>query len=137
MTLKSKELTKILSQMGIKQLYPWQEKVIEKLLNGTPSQLVICPTAGGKSLTYQVPALLRDGLTLVISPLKSLMADQVLNLQAKGFANKVAFYNSSLDSFQKGTIRKQISNGTIRLLYVAPERLHKDFIQYLMNLKEC
>ena len=134
MTLKSKELTKILSQMGIKQLYPWQEKVIEKLLNGTPSQLVICPTAGGKSLTYQVPALLRDGLTLVISPLKSLMADQVLNLQAKGFANKVAFYNSSLDSIQKGTILKQISNGTIRLLYVAPERLHKDFIQYLMNL---
>jgi ATP-dependent DNA helicase RecQ len=127
-------IANILAKLGIKELYPWQKQVIDKLLNSSLSQLVICPTAGGKSLTYQIPALISDGLTLVISPLKSLMADQVLNLHAKGFTKEVAFYNSSLDIDQKRVILKQISNGTIRLLYVAPERLHKDFINYLMNL---
>lgn len=125
---------KILRQMGIKELYPWQRKVIDKLLSGEPSQLIICPTAGGKSLTYQVPALMRNGLTLVISPLKSLMADQVSALQQKGFGTHTAFYNSSLGDKAKRSVLARVAAGTIRLLYVAPERLHRDFINMLMNM---
>ena len=81
----------------------------------------LMPTGGGKSLCFQLPALLRDGLTIVISPLISLMKDQVDALQASGVA--ATFLNSTLDGPESRARLRGLYNGEFRLLYVAPERL--------------
>ena len=107
-----------------------QEAVIEHVLGGG-SCLVLMPTGGGKSLCFQIPAILRPGLGLVISPLIALMQDQVDALVQYGVA--AAFYNSTLDGSQKNEIRRQAQQGKLDLLYVAPETLNspgfQDFIQ--------
>ncbi|HTA75687.1 MAG TPA: DEAD/DEAH box helicase, partial [bacterium] len=95
-----------------------QKEVIEHVLNGG-SCLVLMPTGGGKSLCNQIPAMIRYGLGLVVSPLIALMQDQVDALAQNGVA--AAFYNSTLDSAQKSQIRKQAQTGELDLLYVAPE----------------
>jgi ATP-dependent DNA helicase RecQ len=97
-----------------------QEAVLERLLAGK-SSLAIFPTGGGKSLCYQLPALLFDGITLVVSPLIALMKDQIDFLQAKGVA--AARLDSSLDVSSVRQIFTDLRAGKLKLLYIAPERL--------------
>ncbi len=109
-----------------------QEDIIRHVMGGG-SCLVLMPTGGGKSLCFQIPAMLRPGLGLVISPLIALMQDQVDALVQNGVA--AAFYNSTLDGGQKNEIRRQAQQGKLDLLYVAPETLNspgfRDFIEDL------
>jgi ATP-dependent DNA helicase RecQ len=97
-----------------------QEPVIRALLDGRPA-LAVFPTGGGKSLCYQLPALLLDGLTLVVSPLIALMKDQVDALTARGVA--AARLDSTLDAVELGKLHARLDAGEIKLLYIAPERL--------------
>ena len=97
-----------------------QLKVLGPLLAGR-DVLAVLPTGAGKSLCYQVPALLGQGLTLVISPLISLMQDQVGALRRRGIA--AAYVNSQLDAEQRRTVLDAATSGRLRLLYCAPERL--------------
>ena len=98
---------------------PGQERAVASVLGGRDT-LVILPTGGGKSLCYQVPALLLDGLTVVLSPLISLMKDQVDALEAKGIP--ATFVNSSLSPSQISDRLSRAQRGEIKMLYVAPER---------------
>jgi ATP-dependent DNA helicase RecQ len=95
-----------------------QLNIIQSVLDGRDT-LAIMPTGGGKSLCYQIPALYLDGVTLVISPLISLMQDQVMNLREYGV--KACFLNSSLTQNEKNKIRARILQGEVKLLYVSPE----------------
>jgi ATP-dependent DNA helicase RecQ len=112
---------------------PGQREIVEILLAGR-SALAVFPTGGGKSLCYQLPALLLDGLTLVISPLIALMRDQVEALRAKGIDA------DRLDSSQRATavqdIYERMASGRLRLLYVAPERLgNEGFLARLRGVR--
>lgn len=107
-------------------------EIIDNLLQGRDS-LVLMPTGGGKSLCYQLPAILLPGITIVVSPLIALMKDQVDNLTRQGVA--AAFINSSLDNQAINGIFSRLSNAEIKLLYVAPERLtNRYFLQRLSEL---
>lgn len=97
-----------------------QEKIISSVL-AKKDNLVIMPTGGGKSICFQLPAILFDGLTLVISPLIALMKDQVDGLKANGI--EADFFNSSQDSFEQDAIFDKVVQKKIKLLYVAPESL--------------
>ncbi|MGH2493547.1 MAG: DNA helicase RecQ [Ktedonobacteraceae bacterium] len=97
-----------------------QRQVIESIVAGQDA-FVLMPTGGGKSLTYQLPALLLPGLTIVISPLIALMHDQVDRLRANGIA--ATFINSSLNLAEQRERERTVLNGQVQLLYVAPERL--------------
>ena len=94
--------------------------MIEALLSGRDC-LAVLPTGGGKSLCFQLPALVRQGLVVVISPLVALMDDQVLQLQRRGIA--AACLHRGIQPEQRRSIQEQLSAGTLRLLYLAPERL--------------
>ncbi|WP_051333409.1 DNA helicase RecQ [Aliagarivorans marinus] len=116
---------------GYEQFRRGQEAVISAILQGQDS-LVIMPTGGGKSLCYQVPALLQPGLTVVISPLISLMKDQVDSLLANGVS--AAYLNSSLTREQQSAVYSQLYHGQLKLLYISPERLlGGDFLEYLSS----
>ncbi|MHC6528649.1 ATP-dependent DNA helicase RecQ [Vibrio proteolyticus] len=109
-----------------------QQEVIEAAMAGQDS-LVIMPTGGGKSLCYQIPALVRDGLTLVISPLISLMKDQVDQLKANGVAAECI--NSTMSREALISVYNRMHQGTLKLVYVSPERvLMRDFIERLESL---
>jgi ATP-dependent DNA helicase RecQ len=97
-----------------------QQVIIERIAAGGDA-LVLMPTGGGKSLCYQIPALLRSGVGVVVSPLIALMHDQVGALRELGIA--AAFLNSSLNTAQAATVERDLLEGRIKLLYVAPERL--------------
>ncbi len=97
-----------------------QEAAIDAALSGLDS-LVLQPTGGGKSVCYQIPALLMDGVTLVVSPLIALMQDQVAALTQLGV--DAAFLNSSLSGEEQSEVYRRLASGEIKLLYVAPERL--------------
>ena len=97
-----------------------QQEIVESLLSGNDN-LVIMPTGGGKSICFQLPALLFEGLTLVISPLIALMKDQVDGLNANGIA--ADYYNSSQESHEQEAIFDKIFQKKIKMLYVAPESL--------------
>jgi ATP-dependent DNA helicase RecQ len=97
-----------------------QEAVIDTVLAGGDA-LVLFPTGGGKSLCYQIPALLRTGTGVVVSPLIALMQDQVAALKQLGIA--AAFLNSSLDAAEQSRVERRLVAGDLDLLYVAPERL--------------
>ncbi len=97
-----------------------QLAIIENTVNGHDG-LVIMPTGGGKSLCYQIPALLRPGTGIVVSPLIALMQDQVSTLEQLGV--RAAFLNSSLDSSAQADTVRAVKSGEVDLLYVAPERL--------------
>jgi ATP-dependent DNA helicase RecQ len=110
----------LLEVFGFDQFRPGQERVIDALLSGR-SSLAIFPTGGGKSLCYQLPALLLDGLTVVVSPLIALMKDQVDELTRRGVA--AARLDSSLEPSAVRRVHDDLRNGRLKLLYVAPERL--------------
>ena len=97
-----------------------QEAVVEHLIAGGDA-LVLMPTGGGKSLCFQIPALLREGTAIVISPLIALMQDQVETLKQLGV--KAAFLNSTMDARASNEMEKSLLSGELDLLYVAPERL--------------
>jgi len=109
-----------------------QEEVIDSILE-SKDVLLILPTGGGKSLCYQLPTLILNGITVVISPLLALMHDQVVALRANGISAAMVSSMQSLDEIK--TIEKQLYNKEIKLLYVAPERLQNEyFLQLLYNL---
>src|SRR5210317_38980 len=112
--------TLLLEHFGHSEFRPGQARVIDSLLAGR-SALALFPTGGGKSLCYQLPALMFDGLTLVVSPLIALMKDQVEALQARSIS--AARLDSTLERSEISDIYNEMENGTLKLLYVAPERL--------------
>lgn len=113
---------------GYETFRPGQEEIISKVLDHR-NVLGVLPTGGGKSICYQVPGLLLGGTTIVISPLISLMKDQVDQLKAMGI--QAAFLNSSLTQKEQQRIEKALSNGEIQFLYVAPERFEN---RYFLNM---
>ena len=113
-----------------------QEKIIESLLEGNDT-FVIMPTGGGKSLCYQLPAMLLEGTTIVVSPLIALMKNQVDAVRYTSGHNAVAhFLNSSLNKQQTTEVKEDLIKGGTKLLYVAPETLSKEeTIDFLKHLK--
>lgn len=112
-----------------------QQAAIETILDGRDC-VVLMPTGGGKSLCYQIPALMLDGMTLVISPLIALMKDQVDALRSNGVP--AAFLNSSQTGAEQVEVFRQIRNGELKLLYIAPERLlqtGEQFVEFLRSIK--
>ncbi|SDF72896.1 ATP-dependent DNA helicase RecQ [Methanolobus vulcani] len=105
---------------GYSDFRPLQEEIINDVLNDCDT-FVLMPTGGGKSLCYQLPALLKDGITVVVSPLISLMKDQVDSLKENGI--DAAYLNSTLKPAQSKRIYEELKRGEIKILYVAPERL--------------
>ena len=99
-----------------------QGEVIETLIDGGDA-LILMPTGGGKSLCYQIPALVREGVGIVVSPLIALMQDQVDALRQLGIS--AAFLNSSLDARSRRQVEQDLLDGALSLLYVAPERLDR------------
>ncbi len=116
---------------GYDEFRPLQAEAITNVV-GSQDTLVIMPTGGGKSLCYQIPALLLDGLTVVVSPLIALMEDQVTQLTSWGIP--ASYLNSSLDPRTYGMVKDQVRGGDIKLLYLAPETLLKpDILQLLQE----
>ena len=109
----------------------YQQQIIENLVDGNDS-FVLMPTGGGKSLCYQIPALHRSGVAIVISPLISLMKDQVDALVACGV--RAAFYNSSLKGSEAKRVLAMLHSGELDLLYIAPERLMSD--EFIIRLRD-
>ncbi|MFO7845528.1 MAG: RecQ family ATP-dependent DNA helicase [Balneolaceae bacterium] len=118
------QATEVLSKFwGYPSFRTGQDQVIKSVLQGEDT-LVLFPTGGGKSLCYQVPALLFDGVTVVISPLVALMQDQVDQLKKVGI--RATFINSTLPGYEVEQRLVNARNGMYRLLYIAPERLSTD-----------
>lgn len=113
-----------------------QEKIIRSVLKGDDT-FVIMPTGGGKSLCYQLPALIQNGLAIVVSPLIALMKNQVDILRSNSREDNVAHYlNSSLTKSQIKEVRQDVKDGKTKLLYIAPETLgKKDNIEFLKTLE--
>ena len=119
---------------GYDQFRPGQRQIIEDALQNR-DLMVVMPTGGGKSLCFQLPALLKSGLTVVVSPLIALMQDQVEALRNNNIS--ATFLNSSLNSYKVRSREEAIMNGKVRLLYIAPERLISDkFLPLLDVVKE-
>jgi ATP-dependent DNA helicase RecQ len=118
-------------RFGYDQFRPLQREIISDALAGR-DVFVLMPTGGGKSLCFQLPALVRDGLTIVVSPLISLMKDQVDALQASGIP--ATYLNSTLDRKDSVSRWRGLHHGEYRMLYVAPERLMLDtFLERAVN----
>ncbi len=115
---RSKEILKAV--FGYDEFRPLQADIIENVLKGRDS-LVIMPTGGGKSLCYQIPALIFPGLTIVVSPLISLMKDQVEQLIQMGVSAAVLNSSLALDEYRRNV--RKVKQGTVKLLYMAPEAL--------------
>src|SRR5260370_4472861 len=117
---------------GFSSFRPLQEEIIRDALAGR-DVLALLPTGGGKSLCFQLPALARPGLTVVVSPLISLMKDQVDALQTSGVP--ATFLNSSLKADESRARLRGLHEGEYRLLYVAPERMMLS--GFLSDLRQC
>ena len=131
--MQKNALTVLQNTFGYDKFRPLQETIVNSLINGEDN-FVLMPTGGGKSLCYQIPGIVRDGVAIVISPLISLMQDQVRALQANGVA--AAFYNSSLTSNEARRILAMLHNDELDLLYIAPERLMSEtFLARLNEIK--
>jgi len=116
---------------GYDEFRPLQQEIVSAALAGR-DVFALMPTGGGKSLCFQLPALLRDGLTIVVSPLISLMKDQVDALQSSGIA--ATFLNSALDRHEAVERLRGLNRGQYRMLYLAPERLMLDgFLERALN----
>jgi ATP-dependent DNA helicase RecQ len=109
---------------GFDDYLPFQDEVIERILNGE-DLLVVLPTGSGKSLCFQIPALLREGLTIVISPLIALMKDQIDALRARDLP--VECLHSSLSRSEIGQVLDDIRRGRLKMIYISPERLRDGF----------
>src|SRR5688572_19017736 len=107
---------------GYPNFRPAQGRVIRSILEGRDT-LAVLPTGGGKSICFQIPALALGGLTIVVSPLISLMQDQVDAARARGVP--AACLNSSLGKAEQEAVRLAIAEGSLRLLYISPERLDR------------
>lgn len=119
---------------GYDQFRPGQRQIIEDALHNR-DLMVVMPTGGGKSLCFQLPALLKPGLTVVVSPLIALMQDQVEALRNNNIS--ATFLNSSLNAYKVRSREEAIMNGKVKLLYVAPERLISErFLPLLDVVKE-
>jgi len=118
---------------GFEAFRPGQADIVDAILDGR-DVLAVMPTGSGKSLCYQLPALVRDGLTVVVSPLIALMRNQVAQLRGYGVA--AAALNSANDASENRSVLGQIARGELRLVYVSPERLVKaDTIDLLKRAK--
>jgi ATP-dependent DNA helicase RecQ len=111
------------SRFGFPRFRPGQEQVVDSLLAGR-SALAVFPTGAGKSLCYQLPALMLDGVTVVVSPLIALMKDQIDLLARQGV--DAARLDSSLDANEVRAVSDRLRNGSLKLLYVAPERFNNE-----------
>ncbi|EEI86778.1 ATP-dependent DNA helicase RecQ [Anaerococcus lactolyticus ATCC 51172] len=124
---------KLKKHFGFASFRQGQEEIIGKILEGR-DVLGVLPTGGGKSICYQLPALMKDGLTLVISPLISLMKDQVDALREDGI--EASFINSSQDYETYIDTLNDLRKGRIKLLYISPERLDNEFFrEFLREIK--
>ncbi|MGI8980316.1 MAG: RecQ family ATP-dependent DNA helicase [Pirellulaceae bacterium] len=122
-----------LSRFGLSSFRPGQREVISAVIEKQDC-LCIMPTGGGKSLCYQLPAVMREGLTLVVSPLIALMKDQVDALQALGIA--ATFINSSLTQSEQRERMEAMAEGKLDLVYIAPERLrNQSFLEKVRGAK--
>ena len=117
---------------GYKDFRGPQSEIVETLLNGNDA-LVLMPTGGGKSLCYQIPSLVRDGVGIVVSPLIALMHDQVSALEQLGV--RAAYLNSSVDRDEQSAIETEMRAGALDMVYIAPERLVQD--RTLNLLRRC
>jgi ATP-dependent DNA helicase RecQ len=132
MPAPSSDIDGALARFGFRDLRAGQREVIEALLSGA-SALAVFPTGGGKSLCYQLTALLLDGLTVVVSPLIALMKDQIDSLRARGIA--AARLDSSLSLEEMLETQRQLRTGETKLLYVAPERFANErFVALLREI---
>lgn len=126
------------SLYGFEAFRPGQEAVVRSVLCGRDT-LAVMPTGGGKSLCYQIPALLDDGLTVVVTPLVSLMADQLDSLQAvherRGETAPVAALHSGLKAEEKRDVEARLAAGDLRILLAAPERFRS--LEFLLRIKRA
>ncbi|WP_282073913.1 DNA helicase RecQ [Polaribacter atrinae] len=118
--MKKQTHTLLKNIYGYENFRPLQEEIIDRTIEGKDS-FVLMPTGGGKSICFQIPALLFDGITIVVSPLISLMKDQVQALKANGI--KADFFNSSNSPQEENEVINKAINGEIQLLYLSPEKL--------------
>ena len=128
--MSSDALNILQTVFGYSEFRHQQRAIIQHLIEGEDA-VVLMPTGGGKSLCYQIPAMVRDGVGVVISPLIALMADQVTSLVQNGV--RAAFLNSTLDAASAAQIEQQLINNELDLLYVAPERLMTPAFQNLLH----
>ena len=117
---------------GYKLFREGQENIINSILQGKDT-LAIMPTGGGKSICYQIPALMLEGLTIVISPLISLMKDQVDTLKDMGI--EAEYLNSTLSTSEENIIINKIERKEVKILYIAPERL--DSLDFFSIIGKC
>src|SRR3979409_210680 len=118
---------------GFREFLDAQEEVITAIVGGSDA-LVVMPTGGGKSLCYQLPALLLEGTTVVVSPLIALMKDQLDMLREMGITEVVAL-NSTLSEDQEAKAVARIARGEIKIVFVTPEKLEDEsFIKVLKTL---
>ncbi|MDQ2864582.1 MAG: DEAD/DEAH box helicase, partial [Bacteroidota bacterium] len=124
---KSETLTKQLQQnFGFNAFKEPQEEIINSLLSGKDT-FVIMPTGGGKSLCYQLPAIISKGCAIIVSPLIALMKNQVDLVRGYSSADNIAhFLNSSLNKGQQKLVKEDLVSGKTKMLYVAPETLTKE-----------
>lgn len=122
--------TVLKSVFGYSSFRPLQKEIIQNVCSGRDT-LAIMPTGGGKSLTYQIPALIFDGLTVVVSPLIALMHDQVSSLASNGI--EAVFLNSSLEWEEYKSCVARVLSGKVKIVYVSPEGLATQKIQTLLH----
>jgi len=131
--METSPLDSLRNVFGFNSFRLYQREIIEGLIRGEDA-FVLMPTGGGKSLCFQIPALHRTGVAIVVSPLISLMKDQVDALLAGGV--RAAYYNSSLKSSEARHVLTMLHNGKLDLLYVAPERLMSEaFLERLQDIE--
>jgi len=131
--VKEKALKILKSVFGYDEFRPQQWDIIKSVLENKDA-LVLMPTGGGKSLCFQVPALMKEGVTLVVSPLIALMKDQVEGLKANGV--KADYFNSSQSEEEQQCVTESLRAGETKLLYVSPEKLVSDaFYPFMQTIK--